>query len=344
MSQIFNTSTAENGTSLFKHNTFIEENDPSIHNFALIADLDRQSFSASEKKWHSVLQFGRLRVSKTKKQYDVTVEFGEKFKLESSLSEAGRGMELSELVWYNGKLLSFDDRSGTVFEILKNEDGLSYHVVPIQILTAGNGKVNKGQKTEWASEKDGELFVGSFGKEYVNKDGSVAHRNNLWVNVLGECGDLRTRHEDWTEKYELLREATNTKFPGYMIHEAIMFNKRNRKWYVLPRRVSTDSYDEKKDELMGSNQMIVVNEDFSKVEKVIQVGVKVPERGFSSFKFLRFEGKEFIVALKTVEKEDKETGQGMQMTFITVFDEDAIVYLEDTLIPGDFKFEGVEFV
>lgn len=56
----------------------------------------------------------------------------------------GRGMELSELVHWKGKLYSFDDRTGIVFEILP-----SLKVIPKHILMEGNGDENKGQKTEW---------------------------------------------------------------------------------------------------------------------------------------------------------------------------------------------------
>lgn len=43
--------------------------------------------------------------------------------LVSQHNKAGRGMELSELTIYKNRLLSFDDRTGTVFEILSTPDG-----------------------------------------------------------------------------------------------------------------------------------------------------------------------------------------------------------------------------
>lgn len=36
---------------------------------------------------------------------------------QGSLSQGGRGMELSELVVFDGKLLSFDDRTGVIYQI-----------------------------------------------------------------------------------------------------------------------------------------------------------------------------------------------------------------------------------
>ena len=58
--------------------------------------------------------------------------------LESHLAEKGRGMELSELVVFNGKLYSVDDRTGIVYHI----DGDK--AVPWVILPDGDGSVAKG--------------------------------------------------------------------------------------------------------------------------------------------------------------------------------------------------------
>jgi soluble calcium-activated nucleotidase 1 len=46
------------------------------------------------------------------------------------------------------------------------------------------------------------------------------------------------------------------------------------------------------------------------------------------------------VALKSAE--NAETGK--QTTFITVFDRSGNVLLEETEVPGEAKFEGIEFV
>lgn len=48
--------------------------------------------------------------------------------VDSDLNENGRGMELSELLWFNNKLYAMDDRTGTVFELVKN--GTTYKPVP----------------------------------------------------------------------------------------------------------------------------------------------------------------------------------------------------------------------
>ena len=61
-------------------------------------------------------------------------------------NEAGRGAEFSELQVYHDRLLTFDDRTGEVFEIRNNADGKSSYVVPRFIVTEGEGDTDKGMK------------------------------------------------------------------------------------------------------------------------------------------------------------------------------------------------------
>lgn len=49
-------------------------------------------------------------------------------------------MELSELVVFNGNLLSFDDRTGTIYAI----DLASKYAYPWVMLADGHGRVAKG--------------------------------------------------------------------------------------------------------------------------------------------------------------------------------------------------------
>ena len=55
------------------------------------------------------------------KHYDITFETPRT--LVTKHNEAGRGAEFSELTIYNDRLLTFDDRTGDVFEIINNKDG-----------------------------------------------------------------------------------------------------------------------------------------------------------------------------------------------------------------------------
>ena len=41
----------------------------------------------------------------------------------------------------------------------------------------------------------------------------------------------------------------------YLIHEAVRWNAALQSWFFLPRRVSTEAYDDEKDEERGSNMV-----------------------------------------------------------------------------------------
>lgn len=52
---------------------------------------------------------------------------------------------------------------------------------------------------------------------------------------------------------------------GYVIHEAANWSPAKRMWVFLPRRVSDLPYDEELDEKMGSNKIVLADENFNKV-------------------------------------------------------------------------------
>jgi soluble calcium-activated nucleotidase 1 len=246
----------------------------------IVSDLDKRSAITGKKpSWYSWFRTGVIKKVDRDGTEAWEVEWKDTKKLVTGIGEKGRGMELSELTAYNDMLLSFDDRTGIVYQVTKD-----YKAVPRYILTEGDGYTNKGQKTEWATVKDGKLYVGSFGKEYTTPDGkTVQNTNNMWIKIIDGAGHIE--HVDWTKQYNALRAATGSVFPGYMIIEAIEWDWINKRWVCLPRRVSTESYDETLDEKRGSNKVIFASEDFRDVT-VREVGTLTPERGFSSFKFL----------------------------------------------------------
>lgn len=107
------------------------------YRIGVIADLDTSSLSDKKMTWISYMRRGYLLVSESGDK--VAVEWDvDRVVLESHLSEKGRGMELSELVVFNGKLYSVDDRTGVVYHI----DGEK--AVPWVILPDGDGSVAKG--------------------------------------------------------------------------------------------------------------------------------------------------------------------------------------------------------
>ena len=301
-----------------------------VYDLVIVSDLDKKSRIVESRKgeWKSIMKKGSL-------SRDSDGHYSIQWKGESALtgkiSEAGRGMELSALTWFRNKLYAFDDRTGIAYEIRGSK------AIPRYIMMEGDGNNDKGQKTEWATVKDGKMYVGSFGKEYTNPDGSIKNTNNMWVSVIDSNGHVE--HEDWTDRFNKLREAVGCPYPGYMIHEAISWSPHRKQWVVLPRRVSKKPYDENEDERRGSNTVILASEDFSEIE-VRHITTLTPTRGFSEFKFLPGSNDNIIVALKSEENEEEKT----QNSYITVFNLDGTMLMEETEIPGKMKFEGLEFM
>jgi len=296
------------------------------YNFSVISDKDKASKNGNA--WESILQSGVLTRDVRTGEYSIT--WTGKVDVKSRMNEDGRGMELSDLTFFNNQLLTFDDRTGIVYEI----DIEKTQVIPRHILTDGNGRSNKGFKCEWSTVKDGLLYVGGLGKEWTTPEGELVSRDPQYVKTIDLYGGIE--HVSWINVYESLREATGTLNPGYLIHEAVRFNPATRRWYFLPRRVSTEMYNDVLDESRGSNVAISTDEFFGDI-KVFHLGHKIPTHGFSAFAFVPYREHE-LVALKT------EESDGTIATYITAFDlDDGRVLLEETQI-GDVKFEGIEFL
>jgi len=184
--------------------------------------------------------------------------------LNGRFNERGRGMELSELVKFEDTLLAFDDRSGIIYEISRE-----FEAIPRNIVMEGDSNIAKGLKIEWATYKADEdaLYIGSIGREYTNKDGTrIVKLGLLWVAKMDSNGAIR--HIDWTYQYMRMREATGTLFPGYLWIEAIEWSDIHRKWFIAPRYVSFEKYDEKLTEHRGANLLMIATEDFSDIELV----------------------------------------------------------------------------
>lgn len=99
----------------------------------IIADLDTNS-KKDQYKWISYFKTGYLTYNL--RTHLVTIQWDSKTPhiMQTSYSLKGRGMELSELVTFNGTLLTFDDRTGIVFSIVNNE------AMPWVLLMDGDGK------------------------------------------------------------------------------------------------------------------------------------------------------------------------------------------------------------
>ena len=194
-------------------------------------------------------------------------------------NEGGRGCELSELVLVNRHLLAFDDRTGIMFEITNFEDSgvpagsaTAPALVPRQLFMEGDGTTDKGLKIEWATSRDGLLYIGSFGKEFTDNSGNIVHSNNLWVATVSDRGVIA--HANWKGNYDAMRDAMGYAHPAYLLHEAITWSPHHKQWFVLPRRMSKSAYDEVVDEGMGANTIIRTSPDFKSVTRTT-VGVRL---------------------------------------------------------------------
>lgn len=110
------------------------------YRIAIISDLDKGSKSQTDKNiWYSYYKKGYLTWYSSNSTIEILWDSEDPKILKSSISMGGRGMELSELVTFNGKLYSFDDRTGIVYSIGEDDT-----VLPWIILMDGNGTDFKG--------------------------------------------------------------------------------------------------------------------------------------------------------------------------------------------------------
>jgi len=173
----------------------------------VVSDLDTESKSKTDKNtWFSYFKTGKLTWSPLSNALRVQWDAGDPLLLKSSIGSGGRGMELSELIVFNGRLLTFDDRSGIVYEIDNGKP------IPWVILTNGNGRTSKGFKSEWASVKNHVLYVGGLGKEWTSETGELQNYDPQWVKTISMNGEVN--HINWRSQYLKLRQAVGIEFPG----------------------------------------------------------------------------------------------------------------------------------
>lgn len=293
----------------------------------VIADLDENSKSSSKANtWTSQFKRGYLTLLNNGR---VSVEWDQDIViLSSTLSQKGRGMELSELIVFNGKLYAVDDRTGVVFQIHDK------HTIAWVILPDGDGTEAKGFKAEWMAVKGKTLYIGGLGKEWTSVEGVFQNHNPQWVKSIGLNGDVV--HHDWVSRYEGLRGALGIQYPGYVIHEAANWSDKQKKWFFLPRRASHEMYNEKDDEHRATNVLISCDENFTNFH-VHTIGELNLTHGFSSFKFIPGTDDNLFVALKT--EEDK----GTIRSYIVAYDIHGRMLMDEIII-GNNKFEGIEFI
>lgn len=157
----------------------------------LIADMDKESKDKQKPNtWRSFLKKGFLSYSPSKNSVVVTFSDSDKTtEICAGYALNGRGMELSELVTFNGRILTFDDRTGLVYQLQDDK------VIPWVLLMDGAGNTGKGFKSEWATVKDEVLFVGSMGKEWTTSAGEFESHDPMFVKAVTMSGEVKNDFE-----------------------------------------------------------------------------------------------------------------------------------------------------
>ncbi|KAL7298136.1 hypothetical protein TKK_0009138 [Trichogramma kaykai] len=306
----------------------VRKDDEIKFGIGMISDLDEDSRQKSKKDlWRSHLKRGQLTWHPLKNEVSVKWDKGVTT-FSTTLNMKGRGMEFSELVVFDGRLLTFDDRTGVIYYF---EGDNAY---PWVILMDGNGKSSKGFKAEWATVKDNQLYVGSTGKEKTTSKGEFVSNDPYWIKVVSPRGEVQAYN--WTSNYKRLAKAIDIEPPGYVIHESGVWSDTRKKWFFLPRRCSKEKYNKDKNESRSCNVLLIADETFENVQAIL-IGGHVNVRGFSSFKFLPGTNDTVIVALKTKELENDTA------TYITVFNTEGKILMPDLKVDND-KYEGLEFL
>ena len=155
-----------------------------------IADLDTASkhvVDDTKTKYISYVLSGKLTLRDNFEEASIDFESNSK-EISSQYSYGDRGMELSELIVFNGKLYTCDDRTGIIYEIRKDKS----EAIPWVVLPDGDGANTKGFKCEWMSVKcsddrkhlDCHLYVGGLGKEWTTSKGVLVNHNPQWIKMV----------------------------------------------------------------------------------------------------------------------------------------------------------------
>lgn len=310
----------------------VQDHDMTIYKIMAIADLDTNSkLDKNGHKYSSFLLKGELRISNDLKKSDILFA-QEPDVINSQYAYGDRGMELSELVVFNGHLYSCDDRTGIIYEIILEKN----LAIPWVILPDGDGQSSgKGFKCEWMTVKNKKLYVGGLGKEWTTPQGVLVNHNPQWIKVIGHQGNVK--HLNWTDNYNKIRAHLGYLYPGYMIFESCVWSDFGQKYFFLPRRASAEAYDEVLDEKRATNLLIKTDSEFNQISHNT-VGSIIETRGYSSFKFVPNTEDKLIIALKT------EEISGETRSFVTLIDIEGNILIKDIKISNDRKYEGIEFI
>jgi len=116
------------------------------HDSMTLFYYDNSIFRDGKDTYYSEILFGHLTFNENDESAKISFE-SNPVPVKSGYSLSGRGMELSDLIVFDGNILTVDDRTGIVFKIVGKD------IVPWNILSDGDGLSTKGFKGEWMTVK-----------------------------------------------------------------------------------------------------------------------------------------------------------------------------------------------
>lgn len=312
-----------------------------------IADQDEASASEAadgSKLYESTFSLGSL-------SYDVEAKAYTLGALKHSVvatkrgDKAGRGAEFSALEVLGARLLTFDDRTGAVDEIVKEGDGFA--VQPLLdgageevVCSLGDGsRPGKGLKCEWATLRDGALVVGSTGKERTDDEGNIVHEGEMWCKAINP-ETLAVTSVDARPLYNALRaKAKCPQGKGYMIHESGRWSDVHLRWFFMPRKLSREPYDEVRDASKCVSLLLAAKGDGAEatcIARSLEPALSfLPLRGASDFFFIPNTNDTHLFITRT-----EETLDNAVTTFASVIDLAGNVLMAEQEIARGCKFEG----
>jgi len=272
------------------------------HDFIVVADPDKASRDPQKFVWRSKLLHGAL---SPLPNGNFTVEWraAPPVVLQTSTARKNRSMELSEIVKHDNEWWTVCDVTGFVYTV-DTETGKLEHRMTVM---DGDGSSEVPAKLEWATERDGSLWLGSTGKPWQGTHDSE------WVKERVPS-EPKVRYHDWSDQFEKLRRASNITTPGYLWHEAVHFWEEKRQWVFAPRKESSGKvYDEVADELRGTNLVLLADETFEQIQ-TFRVGQLDREWGWSAIRSVPNDERSLFAALRVTEVD------GRTQTALSVFD------------------------
>jgi soluble calcium-activated nucleotidase 1 len=337
---------------------------------AMIADQDDASKVDSGEHgetqyWLSKLAFSTLKFSGGA----YTLAMGDEATLKTTRGDkSGRGAEYSALELFDGKLLTMDDRTGNVDEIVAAPEGSAekYAMQPLVnsegksvALYLGDGTAAKGLKCEWSTIKDGKLVIGSTGKPRTDDDAVVIHHGEMWTKTI-DPSTYTVSNVEGVAAYNSLCAAAQVpgapnigeKSKGFMVHESGRWSDVHKHWFFAPRKLSRDTYDTVSEAYKCVNLMIAAPGELPAggpaPEKETAFGATcaiqpylgmLPMRGCSDFMFVPGTNDCHVFMMRTEESHD-----GVINTFASVMDLQGKLLMVEQKLTADRKFEGCSWL